>query len=358
VRPFPLRLVLICLVVLSACPPGPGSPDGGQCYEGATQASGAACTGLPGAPTATGAAEQLGVLPGDVLRVENVTYGVRGGLALQGDLYVPTTDGGTPGVLVVVHGGGWADCGRRRQVVADHAYVMALLGGFATYNVEYRLTSEGGGYPENVRDIKCAVQWLRESAPLRFGIDGARVAISGESAGAHLALMVGLTEDRSDLDPGCGSLPPEVDAVVAYSPPTDLPELKSATTFGGSLAVDPYAGPCAGVAVSGCTGARACDRCVDASPTAQVCGADDPVLLIQAPDPWDLLIPHAQAAKLHGLLTDAGFASTLVTPTPEQLGDAGCSPAPNQFAHGYVPCLTETTGQAVLDFLRPILSSP
>src|SRR6185312_6980860 len=106
---------------------------------------------------------------------------------------------------------------------------------------------------------------------LRFPVDGTRIAITGESAGAHLALLVGQTADRADLDPGCGTQPPHVSAVASYSSPTDLPELKKATTFGGSLAVDGYAGPCAGVAVSGCSNGRACDRCVDASPTAHPC---------------------------------------------------------------------------------------
>ncbi len=314
------------------------------------------CTGTAGAPQTRGPAEQLELLPGGVLVVRNVTYARRGGVDLQGDLFVPPTAPGTkPGILAVVHGGGWSACDRRRAAIGDYAYGMALLGGFATFNVEYRLVSEGGAFPENLLDVKCAVQWLGEKAPSRFGIDGSKVAISGESAGAQLALLVGLTEHRTDLDPQCGVAAARVRAVVAYSPPTDLADLARATDVAGSAAVAPNTDDCVDVQTPDCTASRACSRCADASPTAHACNARSPIITVQAPDPWDLLIPHAQAQKLHARLTDAGLPSTLLTPSPASLSDAGCAPVPNQFAHGFVPCLTQTTGAEVLSLLAPLL---
>jgi acetyl esterase/lipase len=52
--------------------------------------------------------------------------------------------------------------------------------GFATWNVEYRRVSAGGGYPETLEDVAAACRDLT---------DGDAVAV-GHSAGGHLALWL------------------------------------------------------------------------------------------------------------------------------------------------------------------------
>ena len=50
-----------------------------------------------------------------------------------------------------------------------------------------------------VHDVKAAVRWLRANAA-KYGIDPERIGATGDSAGGHLALMLGLTGDVKSLD--------------------------------------------------------------------------------------------------------------------------------------------------------------
>lgn len=360
-------LAIAAVTFACACTPGPSGGSGGGAGSGGGSAAGGGrsdggcgwtpgsagssseCAGKPGAPTATGEAQTTAALGNGLTRVSNLTYASRGGFALQGDLVIPRLDAGTPGILLVVHGGGWQDCGRRRTTpdAVNYALVMSALYGVATFNLEYRLDQEGGGYPENLMDVKCAAQWLQQHAA-DYGLDGTRLGVAGESAGAHLALMAGLTQARGDLDPHCGPTPAAVKLVLEYSGPADLPALHQLPTAVSS-APERYAGPC-DVPVSGCAQGRACSRCVDASPVAHACEAGDTrFAVIHAPDGYDLLIPTAQARQLHAVLLDAGVAVSDLTATVGQTVDAGCDGSQLGQAHGWNRlCLVKTSGAALV----------
>lgn len=115
----------------------------------------------------------------------DIVYKTVDGISLSGDLYQPLLPGAKPAV-VVVHGGGWSSRGGRMTQVAED-----LAGsGFVVFNVTYRLAPESL-YPKAVEDIRDAVHFT-ESQAQRLEIDPARISIWGYSAGAHLALMVGL----------------------------------------------------------------------------------------------------------------------------------------------------------------------
>lgn len=316
-------------------------------------------SGCPkGGPAATGPTPITVDLGGGFKAVNNLTYGVRGGLVLQGDLYLPPprSDGRKPGVLVVVHGGGWQDCNRRRPATAWYAAAMSRLLRIATFNIEYRLRQEGGAYPENVKDVKCAVQWIAAHGGEQ-GIDGSRMAIAGESAGAHLAAMTGVTQDRADLDPACGPNRPQVKAVIAFSGAYDLPALAQSSSPAKDAPVR-YAGPCA-TPVQGCTPGRSADRCLDASPLMHACAAKGQYVFIAAPDAYDQLIPLSQAQQMAQAVRGAGVPSYLIVPTDAQLQAEGCRP--NNFfkqAHGLVNrCLTGPSGTVVTAVLLGAIGS-
>ena len=59
--------------------------------------------------------------------------------------------------------------------------------GIALVSVDYRLNSEAA-YPDQIYDVKGAVRFIRAHAK-EYNIDPNRIAISGTSAGAHLALL-------------------------------------------------------------------------------------------------------------------------------------------------------------------------
>jgi acetyl esterase/lipase len=299
---------------------------------------------LPSTPTGEiTETRELGV----VVR-RNVVVAERGGYVLEADLWLPAMEGG--GVLVLVHGGGWLDCDNRRETMSIYAEIVARTLSIAVLNIEYRLAQEGGGYPENVSDVICAVQWAHARATER-GFDD-RVAIMGSSAGAHLALMAGLVGERPDLDPGCGT-DSSVAAVVAWAAPTDLPTF----VLSDSLAQEApgyYTGEDCSSAVDGCAGdARACTRCVDASPLAHVCTARAPFYLVQAPDPYDLLVPETQARVFAAALEAAGGDVTLVVPTDAEMRAAGCTPEGG--SHALDGCTLMVAGPIVHPALQSLL---
>lgn len=276
--------------------------------------------------------------------VKDIFIKMRGSYALHSDLYLPNRAAKT-GALVVVHGGGWLDCANRKDDISYYAQAIAGVLSVPTLNVEYRLAQEGG-YPENVMDVKCAVQWLRANAS-SYNIDPDRIGIMGSSAGAHLALMVALTEDRKDLDPGCGELPAEVTLTLAYSGPSDLPQFVDSSSI-SATAPTYYTGEDCNVPITTCHATRACQRCVDASPLAQACNADgDPILLFQAPDPLDVFVPQAQNERLAQALKEAGADVTLLMPTAEQLAAHGCTGELDKGSHGADLCMLLSTKPAL-----------
>lgn len=132
------------------------------------------------------------------------------------DLWLPAGSRGPAPLVVFVHGGGWAE-GSRTEAAPK---VPALLtAGFAVASVDYRLSGEAP-FPAAVDDVAAAVRFLGARAAT-FGLDPARVALWGESAGANVALVVGTLGGQ--VPPwGPGGAFPAVAAVVDWFGPTDL----------------------------------------------------------------------------------------------------------------------------------------
>jgi acetyl esterase/lipase len=129
---------------------------------------------------------------------KGITYATHDGVALQGDLYLPAGPGPFP-VIVNVHGGYWRR-GSRDTFQYWGPYLAAR--GYAGFTISYRLTSPGAKtYPEAVQDVRAAVQFMRGSAK-ELRLDPDRIALWGNSAGAHLAALVALAGDSPGLAGG------------------------------------------------------------------------------------------------------------------------------------------------------------
>lgn len=126
--------------------------------------------------------------------LDTIPFVTREGTALLGDLYRPAGDTPAP-ALVAVHGGGWkaGDRGFYR-----HLGPWLAERGVAVFAIDYRLADPkgGGAYPAAVHDVRAAVQFLRREAG-RLGVDGARLGLIGDSAGAHLSALVALAGGRA-----------------------------------------------------------------------------------------------------------------------------------------------------------------
>ena len=122
-----------------------------------------------------------------------IVPGVQGGIAYRNvngvtlslDAYVQQRGTRRPAVIVV-HGGTWTT-GSRAAFTGQFLELLTQAG-YSWFAVDYRL----GGLPryeEAVDDLRAALAFIRCHAA-EFRIDPARIAILGEDAGAHLAMLV------------------------------------------------------------------------------------------------------------------------------------------------------------------------
>ena len=102
-----------------------------------------------------------------------------------GDLRLPPGPGPHP-LLIVVHGGAWK--AGYNLIHAGHLCVALCAEGYATFNVEYRRVGDpGGGWPGSFDDVLAATDY----ALTLSDIERSRIALTGHSAGGHLALLAG-----------------------------------------------------------------------------------------------------------------------------------------------------------------------
>src|SRR5262249_42210323 len=109
------------------------------------------------------------------------------------DVYEPRSDAGgkaRPAILAI-HGGAWMS-GDKRGIGEDVARIFCPRG-YVVFSMNYRLAPEHR-WPQQLRDCQAALRHIRERAEA-FGIDPARIAAFGVSAGGHLATMLALRED-------------------------------------------------------------------------------------------------------------------------------------------------------------------
>ncbi|RAO74155.1 uncharacterized protein BHQ10_010167 [Talaromyces amestolkiae] len=99
--------------------------------------------------------------------------------------------------IVYVHGGGMV-LGRALDQKNSLAIQVSCTG-VQVFSVEYRLAPEHP-HPTLVEDVYAAVSWLSTNAE-QFGIDRARIAVMGESAGGGIAAGVALLARDRGLHP-------------------------------------------------------------------------------------------------------------------------------------------------------------
>src|SRR6202012_1756305 len=111
------------------------------------------------------------------------------------DLYLPAAGADPAPLVVFMHGGGWLRVDRSLVSPSFASWRPGPLtrlaaAGFAVASVDYRLSGEAS-FPAQLEDVSAAVDWLAGRAG-QYGFDAGRVVLWGESAGAHLAALLGL----------------------------------------------------------------------------------------------------------------------------------------------------------------------
>ena len=103
------------------------------------------------------------------------------------DLYLLNNGKKNP-TIVFIHGGGWQT---GDKFVYEGRAKKYALAGFNVAAINYTLATEDPAthWPAQLRDCLQALHYLKINADL-FGIDKTRLAVGGDSAGAHLSLFL------------------------------------------------------------------------------------------------------------------------------------------------------------------------
>ncbi len=227
---------------------------------------------------------------------------------LELDLVLPPASDDTVPVVVFLHGGGWRvgsrhSAGPTYGAASPTPFERLAQAGIAVASVDYRLSGEAT-WPRQLHDAKAAVRWLRARSG-ELGIDPERVGAWGESAGGHLAELLGLTGADPALEGDVGMPGPSssVAAVAAWYAPSDIAALAT------DLGQDPADPDTREALMLGAPAADVPDLAAQASPITHVSAAAPPFLLLHGRQ--DRLIPCVQSERLHAALMDAGVGVEL-----------------------------------------------
>jgi len=248
---------------------------------------------------------------------ESVVYGKAGTTELKLDLARPEGNGPFP-AIVFIHGGGWYAGGREgyRSQIEE-----AARRGYVAVTISYRLmqfneaeketTTASPIFPAQIHDAKAAVRWVRANAS-KYHIDPKRIGVTGQSAGGHLSLLVGLSDPQSKLEGESGNSDQSsrVQAVVNVFGPTDMAACYSTSSVAWIFRL-----------FMGGTPDDAAETYATASPLTYVSKDDPPVLTLQGDQ--DKLVPVAQATTLDEKMKSVGASHTLTVFKGQGHGFAG-----------------------------------
>ena len=143
--------------------------------------------------------------------MKDIAYGPEARNTL--DLYLPDGVKDAP-IVMFVHGGRWFR-GDSTQIELYDRVESLTKAGIAIASINYTYSSENI-WPQQIDDVLGALDFVHESGD-DFGYDSSRMAVWGQSSGAHLALWAGLlAEDELGID---------LETVVSWYAPSDLAEI-------------------------------------------------------------------------------------------------------------------------------------
>jgi acetyl esterase/lipase len=231
----------------------------------------------------------------------DITYATIDGVDLKLDVATPGAGGPYPLVLCV-HGGAWCVGDKSRldayiKQLATHGYVAATI--------NYRFAPKYK-FPAQLDDARTALRFLKSHAA-EYQIDPDHVAAAGESAGAQIALLMGMmSDDRKNA----ADISTKVQCVLNYYAPTDFSQWK-VTPFHELLAQQIVHKSISQIMTDlfG-TGDLTSPLMAAASP-AHFVSADAPPI-ISFHGSFDPIVPYQQAELLHEALRKAGVKEKLV----------------------------------------------
>jgi acetyl esterase/lipase len=240
-------------------------------------------------------------LSGKVEIARDVVYAQMNGRELALDLYWHPGAGEPEPLVVWIHGGAWMS--------GDKSWMPPVLylldNGFAMTSIDYRLSQEAL-FPAQIEDCKAAIRWLRANAA-RYNLDPDRVGAWGESAGGHLAALLGTAGDVAAWDQQGGNreYSSRVQAVCDWFGPSDLLQMGVMKSgFDHNAADAPEALLIGGLVQENKEKAKRANPITYITP-------ETPSFFIMHGEQDDV-VPLGQSELLHRALVEAGLDSTLM----------------------------------------------
>ena len=226
----------------------------------------------------------------------NVTYLTASNVDLKLDVYQRNGVTTPQPTLVFMHGGFWVGGAKENSITSIMPWLEM---GWNVVNVEYRLGRVAQA-PAALEDTFCALKFVATQAKT-YNVDLDRIVVSGESAGGHLALSLGVLPASLGMDRECANNTPmpQVAAVVNFYGVTDVPDV-----------ID---GPHAAAAAMRWFGAmpNRMELAKLISPINYVRADLPPILTIHGDA--DTTVPYDEAVRMHAALAKAGAKHQLVT---------------------------------------------
>jgi acetyl esterase/lipase len=228
---------------------------------------------------------------------KDLVYAHVDGKRLALDLYLPEGVKSPP-LLVWVHGGAWttgSKAGVRPEFVQN---------GFAVASVDFRQSTDAR-FPAQVHDIKAAIRYLRANAAT-YGYRVDKIAIAGDSSGAHLAALVGVTNGHRELEGTIGdslNQSSSIQAIVSYYGASDLRTiLTQSTPFGLNMRRPALE------RLLGALPDQTPELAALASPVSHIDSQDPPLMLLHGDQ--DPQMPINQSHELEGAYEQLGLDVT------------------------------------------------
>ncbi|HKQ36776.1 MAG TPA: alpha/beta hydrolase [Verrucomicrobiae bacterium] len=226
--------------------------------------------------------------------IRNIEFARVGDTTLKLDLHLPQGKAHPP-LIVWVHGGAWRSGSRSNmpleKLVAD---------GHAVASVDYRL-STAAKFPAQIHDLKAAIRFLRGHGE-KWNLPERKIVIAGDSAGAHLAALVGVSNGHVELEGDVGNdrgQSSNVQGIISFYGAANLTTiLKQSTPYGLSVRL-----PALDLLLGG-QPEDLPDLARLASPVFHVDHNDPPLLLLHGDQ--DPQMPINQSHELAGAYKKAG----------------------------------------------------
>ena len=255
----------------------------------------------------------------------NLTYRTASNQQLKMDVYYRRNVTTPQPTLVYMHGGFWVAGAKETAITALMPWLEM---GWNVVNVEYRLgvaTDSTTLAPAAVDDCFCALRFVA-GLPANYNIDKSRIVVTGESAGGHLALSMGIIPETAGLGRECAgaAAPPAAGggrgAPAAATTPAAVPALPALPRvaavinwFGITDVPDVIDGPNRQAAAARWFGdmANPLDVARKVSPLTYVRAGLPPTITIHGDA--DRTVPYPEAVRLHEALAKVNVPNQLVT---------------------------------------------